>query len=350
MKRRITHAFTVLCFLSLILDFTIDYNKPEPTGSIISGISSYASVDMEAIARIYVAEADVVTTTSGYGEEPICGYMNVGICNVDSGNLNVRETPGEDGKIIGKLPKNGACEVLSEENNWFYMTSGEVSGYVSGDYLLTGEEAYIKAKELATLTATALTGGLNVREQPNTDCKVVDQMPEGEELEVLEQLDGWVKVDFDGEEAYVSADYVTVEYKLIHAMTMSEVRFGAGVSDVRASIVSTALQYVGNKYVWGGTSLTKGVDCSGFTMQIYGKYGFKLPHYSGSQAGYGKKVSLADAKPGDLVFYSNGKSINHVAIYMGNGQIVHAANARSGIKISKVNYRTPTTIRNIIGD
>ena len=101
----------------------------------------------------------------------------------------------------------------------------------------------------------------------------------------------------------------------------------------------------------GGTSLTKGCDCSGFTMQILGNYGVSLPHYSGSQAQMGKKISSDEMRPGDLIFYSNSKgTINHVAMYIGNGQIVHAASRRSGIKISQWNYRRPTVIRNMLGD
>ena len=119
----------------------------------------------------------------------------------------------------------------------------------------------------------------------------------------------------------------------------------------RQKIVNYALQFLGNPYVWGGTSLTNGCDCSGFTMRVMEEFGVSLPHYSGSQAQLGKKVSSAEMRPGDLVFYSNsGGRINHVGIYIGNGQIVNAASRRSGIKISSWNYRTPTAIRNVLDD
>jgi cell wall-associated NlpC family hydrolase len=99
---------------------------------------------------------------------------------------------------------------------------------------------------------------------------------------------------------------------------------------------------VGNRYVYGGTSLTNGADCSGFVMSVFKKFGVSLPHHSGSQAGYGTKISAGDLQPGDLIFYGNSRgTINHVAIYIGNGQVVHASNKKTGIKISKYNYRSP---------
>lgn len=123
----------------------------------------------------------------------------------------------------------------------------------------------------------------------------------------------------------------------------------SGSASRRSQVVNYALQFVGNPYVWGGTSLTKGADCSGFTMKVMEKFGVSLPHYSGSQAKMGKKVTSANMKPGDLIFYagSNGR-VNHVAMYIGNGQIVHAASRRSGIKISTWNYRSPVAIRNML--
>lgn len=99
-------------------------------------------------------------------------------------------------------------------------------------------------------------------------------------------------------------------------MTMTEVRYGQGVSDVRVDLVSYACQFVGNPYVWGGTSLTRGADCSGFVMSVFANYGVSLPHSSGSQAGHGTSISASEAQPGDLFFYGNGSRINHVAIYI----------------------------------
>ena len=145
---------------------------------------------------------------------------------------------------------------------------------------------------------------------------------------------------------------VEVRYALNEAIKFSPLEEAANESASRRSkIVNYALQFVGNPYVWGGTSLTNGVDCSGFTMQVYKNFGISLPHYSGSQAQMGKAVSSSEMRPGDLIFYANSSgTVNHVAMYIGNGQIVHAASRRSGIKISTWNYRKVKTIRNILGD
>ena len=119
----------------------------------------------------------------------------------------------------------------------------------------------------------------------------------------------------------------------------------------RQEIVNYALQFEGNPYVYGGTSLTNGADCSGFTMAVMSHFGVSLPHHSGSQANAGRAVSSSEMRPGDLVFYTNsGGTINHVALYIGNGQVVHASNPSSGIKISRWNYRTPAKIVNVLGD
>ena len=119
----------------------------------------------------------------------------------------------------------------------------------------------------------------------------------------------------------------------------------------RQQIVEFATQFLGNPYVWGGTSLTNGCDCSGFTMKVMENFGVSLPHYSGSQAQCGTKVDSSSMRPGDLIFYGNKSgTINHVSMYIGNGQIVHAASRRSGIKISTWNYRSPKAIRNVLGD
>jgi len=166
-------------------------------------------------------------------------------------------------------------------------------------------------------------------------------MPEGRELEIVSEADGWVQVNSDGEYGYVSGDYVTCATTLADAMTMSEARYGQGVSDVRVDLVNYATQFVGNPYVWGGTSLTNGADCSGFVLSIFAKYGYSLPHSSRAQANYGTRVSTSELMPGDLIFYGSGKSISHVAIYIGGGQIVHASTERTGIIISSAFNRSP---------
>lgn len=279
----------------------------------------------------------------------IYGYTNLGIANVEE-TLNVRETPSADSSMVGKMPKNAAGEILETLDGWYKIQSGDVTGYVSADYLITGEEAAARAEEVKQTIATVKTPTLNVREEPNTECSILALMPQGEELNVLEDLSGWVKVDLDNTNGFISKDYVDISVQLPKAMTMTEVRYGNGVSDVRVDLISYATQFVGNPYVLGGTSLTNGADCSGFTLSIFAKYGVYLPHSSKAQANCGTRISASEAKPGDLFFYGSGSSISHVAIYIGNGQIVHASSKKTGIKISNAFYRSPICVTRVLGD
>ncbi len=296
-------------------------------------------------------EDNSITNVTESSEEPVqyWGYTNLGIAHVDN-HLNIRQEPNENGKLIGKLSKDAACEILEiDENGWAHIKSGKVEGYCSTEFLYTGEEAIARGKEVASMIAIVNTETLKVREEPNTDSVVITLIPQDEELEVVEVMDnGWIKFLLDDEEAYVSGDYVDVEERLEKAVTLTELLYGQGVSDVRVSLVQYAKQFVGNPYVWGGTSLTNGADCSGFTLSIFKKYGVSLPHHAASQAQLGTKISLSEAQPGDLVFYAKNGYVNHVAIYIGNGQVIHASSPKTGIKISSVNYRTVSSVRRFL--
>ncbi len=300
-----------------------------------AGIASLIEVSLTQ--EEYVAKAQEAEGASW-------GYTNIGIANVASGNLNVRDSASTKGKLVGKMPRNSACEILEldKETGWAHIKSGEVEGYVSAEYLLTGPDAKLRASELVSTVVVADTDGLRVRDEANVDSAVLTQILKGEEMEYVETLDGWYKVSIDGAEGYVSAEYAHVKESLNTAVTLSELLYGQGVTDVRVELCEYAKQFLGNPYVWGGTSLTKGADCSGFVLSVYKKFGVKLPHYSGSQANSGTKIKYSEIQPGDLVFYANSSgTINHVAIYIGNGQVIHASSPKTGIKISKYNYRTP---------
>lgn len=277
------------------------------------------------------------------------GYTNLGIARVED-HLNVRETADDNSKIVGKMSNDSGCEILEVVGNKAHIVSGSVEGYVSMDYLLSGPGAVAYANQIVKKLATVSADGLKVRNVPSLDGEVINLVAYGEELEVVEELDGWVKVLYDGQETYVSAEYVTVGENLKTALNMSEFLYGVGVSDVRVELCEYAKQFRGNPYVWGGTSLTKGADCSGFVLSIFAKYGISLPHSSRAQATMGTEISMSDAKPGDLVFYSKGGRINHVAIYIGGGQVIHASSPKTGIRITSAYYRTPTTVRRLIQD
>ena len=279
-----------------------------------------------------------------------CGYTNLGMSVISSGNLNIRQEASTDSEVIGILTNHNACELLEDAGEWYKVTSGKVTGYVNKQYLVTGDEAEAIAEQEIKTVATVNTETLNVRAEKSTEAAVLSQVGNSEAFTVNSVADGWVEISVDDSVGYISQDYVTLAQALPTAKTIEQVKYGDGVSDVRASVVSYALQFVGNRYVWGGTSLENGIDCSGFTMRILGKYGVSLPHSSKAQPSCGTKISASDAKPGDLFFYGSGSSISHVAIYIGNGQIVHASNKRDGIKVSNAFYRSPICVARYLPD
>ncbi len=327
-------------------------------------------------------------------------YDELGVSNVST-YLNIRDNPSEtSGKIIGKLESNAGCDILSKtDDGWYKIRSGKVTGYVKGEYILTGQQAKDKAMQVSHLIAIANTDGVNVRSEPNTNSTIWTQIAAKERFHVVSQQDGWVEIELDDTTAFISSDYVDVKYGLNEAIkytpivvepekpkttkpastgntsgkpssstsgttassggsssskpsTSAPAGSSAGsVSSTRANIANTAVQYVGYPYVYGGNSLTGGIDCSGFSKQILAKFGVTLPRTSREQANCGRGISSAEMRPGDLIFYAgSGGTINHVAIYIGNGQVCHASNKKTGIKISSWNYRTPARIRNVLGD
>lgn len=173
---------------------------------------------------------------------------------------------------------------------------------------------------------------------------VLAQTAKGNRYEVMENSgDGWVKIKANGSEGYVKlANNASLVEKT------QEVEDEAVTK--RQEVVQYAMQFLGNRYVYGGNDPHTGVDCSGFTRYVLqNAAGVGMNRSSGSQAAQGRSVSADEMQPGDLVFYGNGSRINHVGLYIGNGQIVHASTERTGIKISDWTYRQPVKIVNVIG-
>lgn len=308
--------------------------------------------------------------------------------------LNIRQEPNTNSQIIGKLYKGAAGKVVAEDKpteGWTKITSGSVTGYVSNEYILIGDDAGEHVKKVCDRVAYVSCDSLRVRKEPTTQSKKLASIPKGEKCTVLETYEGWLKVQVDGDLiGYVSDEYVTVSYDLGKAISIEEEKAAieaekkkqeellaqsnknnsnknnnknngsnkvqninnANTSQLRKNIVNFALRYVGYPYVHGGNSLTRGTDCSGFTKLVYKNFGYNLARTPGGQIPNGKVISRSELQPGDLVFYMNSANtrVGHVAIYIGNNKIVHASNRRDGIKISNMNYRNYYRLVSIIND
>ena len=283
-------------------------------------------------------------------------YENLGVVKGVNNYLNLRNAPSTDGEIVGIILKNGGAEVLeSTGTGWYKVSSGGVTGYVSEEFLATGEEAKQLAVENAMLRLTVSAERLNVREAPSLEAAVFTQIVAGERYDVAEVLDGWYKIDFgmgdDGSEVvgYVSQDYSWSGYYLDEAINF---QMSDQVSEQRRAIVEFALQYLGGKYVWGGTELGVGVDCSGFMLRVFEHFGIRLSRNSYTQINDGYEISKEQLRPGDLVFFRTrgDGNISHVGLYIGSGMMIHAATPERGIILSRYDYRTPAAFRNVIKD
>ena len=252
------------------------------------------------------------------------------------GGLRLRNASSTDAAVLETIPDGSQIEVSGiTESGWYQVSFQDTQGYVSTDYVVLSETV-----ELPTVAepvyGKVTEGPLNVRSAPSTDSEKVDSFSTGKVLTILETLDGWYKV----EEGYVSADYVTI-------IDAAEAASSGSASEV----VDLAMQYLGYPYCYGGSS-PSGFDCSGFVNYVYKLCGYSMSRVASSiYNNNGTYVEKANLQIGDLVFFaSNSSSIGHVGIYIGNGQVVHAASRKSGIKISTWNYRTPAKIVNVLGD
>lgn len=282
--------------------------------------------------------------------------------------VNVRQEPDEDSERVGSLPVHGIALVVEKGDTWTKIESGITEGYVRNDFLLFGDAAGAYAEETCPRVAKVNTTTLNVRAGQNETADCLTMVAEGDSYEVIPQeddVDGWTYIRVDSDiEGYVSSEYVDISYGFSHAISVAEeeeirkqkeaeeaARYAEMTSTKRQEIVNYALQFVGNPYVYGGTSLTNGTDCSGFTMSVYAHFGYGIPRTAGEQMNGLSSVDLSSIEPGDLLFYrgSDG-SIGHVTMYIGGGQVVHASSSTTGIIVSSVGYRTPCGAARVIWD
>ena len=354
----------------------------EPSADSTSDTSVNAGVS-QAFAQYLSQKPASATTVDNAApvvknETPVVKteYDDIAVAQVDN-YVNVRSSASEDGEVVGKLYNNSAATVLSTEGDWYQIHSGNVEGYIKAEFLVVGNADL--AKSVGTRVAKVNTQTLNVRKEATTEAPILGLVPNGEELTVVEEVEGWTKVSIEEGDGWVSNEfietsthYTTAESKEEEEARLKkeeEERMAAEAAARKASekagssssgnsgssrsynppsggsgqaVADYACQFIGNPYVYGGTSLTNGADCSGFVMSVYAAFGIGLPHSSSGMRSVGYEVSQDAMQPGDIVCYSG-----HVGIYVGNGTIVNASTEATGIKYTNAYYRSIITVRRI---
>ncbi len=344
-----------------------------------SEVAAQAAAEKETVTAGVSADVREVVVTSKETQKPKSEFADIAIAQVND-YVNIRSTAGEEGEVLGKLYDNSAATVLEEEGDWYKIKSGTVEGYVKAEFVVRDDPEL--AEKVRTRLAKVTTETLRVRKEASTDAGILDLIPEGDELLVKdESIEGWVGVVVGEKVGYVSTEFVEIRSKYVQAESKAEEAARLKAEDeakkkaaaaaaaanaskqkknssngknssggsapapsggAGSSVANYALQFVGNPYVYGGSSLTGGTDCSGFVMSVYSAFGVGLPHQSGAQRGCGYGVSVSEAQPGDIMCYSG-----HVGIYIGNGQMVHASTPSTGIIVSDIG--SPIAVRRILG-
>ena len=302
-------------------------------------------------------------------------YLNIAFS--DTGDFTyIRSAPDENSDWVGKLYSDSAAEVLEYLDGWTKIRSGTAEGYVPADTLITGEDARGCAQEYENSTATVTAYSLNVRDGQGTDAQILTQIGQGEEYMITgDAVDGWYPVKVGEIDGWVSGDYIETETSYSYGETREEeeqriaeekaleeqqaqeaaAREAAAQQEAETQNVSAqtgssgqavidyACQFIGNPYVWGGTSLTEGADCSGFVQSVYAHFGINLPRTSYDMRSAGYEVSYDEAQPGDLILYDG-----HVGLYMGDGNIVNAMNEEQGIGICSATYTNIVAVRRVL--
>ena len=350
-----------------------------------SGDTEDISDETAEMTETETLEAETEETVESQEETEENEYADLAIAQV-SNYVNVRSLPNTDSDIVGKIYNGAVAQVLSvtgEDHDWFQIVSGNVEGYIKAEFFLYGDAAAEVIDQYVTRYANVIADRLNVREQPSTESKRIGYIDNGERVQLLENQGEWLRVQYtDGKEGYVSSQYVTISEEFVYGKTLEEeakeqeerkileerenvteqevaenvtivvtepVGTYSSNAELRSSIVNYAMQFLGNRYVHGGSSLVTGTDCSGFTSLIYKEFGYSLSRTpSGQLSSNGRSIDYSQIQPGDIICYGKGGKCTHVALYMGNGQIIHSANSRKGVVIYQADYDTIIGIKNVI--
>ncbi len=304
--------------------------------------------------------------------------------------VNIRAEASTDSDIIGALVAGYSVKRVAESDGWSKVVFNDQTGYIKSEYLTTEKPAEPETEaetepetqaetEPETQAETEpeteaepqvsvsdvdetvyATAGVNIRAEASADSEKVGSLAAGASIHRTGKADnGWSRVEWSGNTGYINSDYLTTEKPKVETTAETEassseetVSSDSGSSSSSSSlgqqIADFACQYVGYPYVYGGNSLTNGVDCSGFSQQVYLHFGYSIPRRASIQATVGTSVSISNLQPGDLVFYGDSTGVGHVTIYIGNGQVVHASTPSKGIIISDMYYRTPMCAKRII--
>lgn len=258
-------------------------------------------------------------------------YLDMAFADVET-FLYIRSEPTTESEWVGKLYPNDAARIMGPVGEWTKVQSGSVTGYVYSKYITVGRKAEEKAQKIVK----------KKREKKIEKKETKKENPEKEEvLEDPEQIFEFAESK-EEEEARLLKEAEEAQKKEEEERKKAEEeakeKGGSG-----QAVVDYACQFIGNPYVWGGTSLTSGADCSGFVQSVYKHFGVSLPRTSGQMRGAGKGVSYSEAVPGDVICYDG-----HVGIYMGDGQIVNAINSSKGIGVLSATYANIITVRRIL--
>jgi Cell wall-associated hydrolases (invasion-associated proteins) len=284
------------------------------------------------------------------------------IAEVATTTLYVREYSDADSEVLALVGEGESLRVVGEEEGWYQVTvDSDVVGYVAADYVSVTTE-YVEAesveeeemrleREAADLQAALDEARLaDELAQQAADSQAENFIDYIEEESQAPQISDSAAVEINDYD-YVPQTEAPVEVAPQAPATPAPVETPPVVNmGTREAIIQYSMQFLGNPYVWGGTSLTNGADCSGFTYSLFGQFGISLPRVAEAQAysGGGRQVPLDQIQPGDLLFYGSASYIGHVAMYIGNGQIIHASDETTGIIISSYNYRQPVCAVNYI--